>query len=345
MIVLTSLHSSKKIAAASISSYALSKSQAFQSFHDAFWKAFAARQLEADLVHQFKKDIEIQPPLQSVPSVVHLQPRDNAEEINELTLQQLARNDLLKHAHMSASSRCMKRGDGVLRRNCYSLGVKENLQKGSNKHILPATPTLIDIETARSYREEMHRKFWEAYKNRNDRVTTQAQRSKVEKTSLRLSSKPVNRLPLPSTLHAAYLEFGFHEFSSQLKVRNIHPQAMAITEAQPPFKILDVNKEWVHLCGYSRKQSIGSTLKALLQGPETDLRVAKDLVSSLVQDDEAEAILTNYRYDGSKFRNLVRVGPIKNAATGQTTHFVGVFKKMNVDDNLSNASDDLFANM
>ncbi len=301
------------------------------------------RQLTADLVHKFKKDLDIQPPpLPSISSVVH-QFRYDSEEINQMTLRQLARSDLFKHAHMTASSRCMKRGDGVLSRS-YSLGVKEDLHDtGSKEHVPPETPTL-DIATARSYREEMHRKFWEAYNGRKDRVASQA--SKIKEISPRLSSKSA-RLPLPSTLHDAYLEFGFHEFSSQLKVRNMHPRAIAITEAQAPFKIVEVNKEWVNLCGFSRKRAIGSTLKALLQGPETDSRVAKDLVSSLVQgqDNEFEAILTNYRYDGSKFRNHVRVGPIKNAVTGQTTHFVGVFKELSVGDDLSYASDEIFANV
>jgi PAS domain S-box-containing protein len=289
------------------------------------------RQLKVkeELVHQFKKDLNIEPPLPSIPSVVH-QPRDDAEEINQVTLRQLARNDLFKHAHMRASSRCMKRGDGVLSQN-YSL--------------LPETPTLIDIATARSFREEMHHKFWKAYNSRKDAVASQA--SKVKEMSQSFSPKSA-RLPLPSTLHDAYLELGFHQFSSQLKVQNMYHRAIAITEAQPPFKIVEVNKEWINMCGYSRKRAIGSTLKDLLQGPETDLRVAKDLVSSLVQgeDTEFEAVLTNYRQDGSKFRNHIRVGPIKNAVTGKTTHFVGVFREMSASgDDLSSACDEMFANV
>ncbi len=106
---------------------------------------------------------------------------------------------------------------------------------------------------------------------------------------------------------------------------------MVITEAQPPFNIVEVNNEWVDLCGYNRKQAIGSTLKALLQGPETDLEAAKDLVSTLFRGRDNEAVLTNYRHDGSKFRSRVRVGPIKNAITGDTTHFVGVFENMSKD--------------
>jgi len=162
-----------------------------------------------------------------------------------------------------------------------------------------------------------------------------------------LLPKSANRTPLPSTLHDAYLEFGLHEFSSQLKVRNMHPRAIAITEATPPFKIVEVNKQWVDLCGYSRKKAVGKTLKDLLQGPDTDLRVAKSLVASLLQGQaESEAVLTNYRSDKQKFRNHIRVGPIKDQVTGKTTHFVGVFKKMSDNYEFSNESDEeMFGNM
>jgi len=162
-----------------------------------------------------------------------------------------------------------------------------------------------------------------------------------------LLPKSANRTPLPSTLHDAYLEFGLHEFSSQLKVRNMHPRAIAITEATPPFKIVEVKKQWVDLCGYSRRKAVGKTLKDLLQGPDTDLRVAKSLVASLLQGQaESEAVLTNYRSDKQRFRNHVRVGPIKDQVTGKTTHFVGVFRKMSDSYEFSNESDEeMFANM
>ena len=71
------------------------------------------------------------------------------------------------------------------------------------------------------------------------------------------------------------------------------------------------------------------------------------MVASLLQGQaESEAVLTNYRSDKKKFRNHVRVGPIKDQVTGKTTHFVGVFKKMSDNYEFSNESDEeMFANM
>ena len=48
--------------------------------------------------------------------------------------------------------------------------------------------------------------------------------------------------------------------------------------------------------------------------------------------------MTNYRSDGQKFKNHIRVGKLKNE-TGDTTHFVGVFRKLS--DNIY----DLYANV
>eukprot|EP00984_Skeletonema_dohrnii_P015571 scaffold6754_cov127-Skeletonema_dohrnii-CCMP3373.AAC.10 len=252
MIVLTKalaslLPSSKKIAAAAcLSSNALPQStqaQAFQLFRDRFWEDFAARhqaksapdlvpvyhlKMEVDTqpltsissdVHQprdvaegihettlqqrldlfkhahvkasyrcmkrgdgelsreysldLKKEIDTQPSLTSISSDVH-QPRDVAEGIHETTLQQ--RLDLFKHAHVKASYRCMKRGDGELSRE-YSLGISINahVPNKSNKRVLTDTPSLVD---RRDWRKRMHHTFWEAYSSRKDKIASQA--SKVE---------------------------------------------------------------------------------------------------------------------------------------------------------------------
>lgn len=72
-------------------------------------------------------------------------------------------------------------------------------------------------------------------------------------------------------------------------------------------RICSVNRQWVELCGYTLSEVEGHTCK-LLQGPETrdlndfDARIRKHLV--------AEAVLTNFRKDGSSFRNCVTVLPI-----------------------------------
>ena len=128
---------------------------------------------------------------------------------------------------------------------------------------------------------------------------------------------------------------------------NHWPRPMTIAEIKPPFKIVDVNKGWSRLCGYSREEAVGSTLKELLQGPETNAAAANNLTALLLQQNNGntdyEVVLVNYRSDGRKLKNHVRVGCIKNE-TGDTTHSVGLFTKLS-DEALINAShEDLYAN-
>ena len=58
---------------------------------------------------------------------------------------------------------------------------------------------------------------------------------------------------------------------------------MIIEEAKPLFRIMDINEDWSKLCGYNREEAIGSILKKLFQGPETNTAVTKDLVALLLQ--------------------------------------------------------------
>jgi hypothetical protein len=47
-------------------------------------------------------------------------------------------------------------------------------------------------------------------------------------------------------------------------------RAIVITEAVKPFRIVNVNKAWENLCGYSYVEAKDMTLGSLLSGPETD---------------------------------------------------------------------------
>ena len=58
---------------------------------------------------------------------------------------------------------------------------------------------------------------------------------------------------------------------------------MLIAETKLPFRIVDVNKDWSKLCGYNREEVVESVPKKLLQAPETNTAVAKDIIPSLIQ--------------------------------------------------------------
>ena len=249
-----------------------------------------------------------------------------------------ARNDLFKHFRMSASLRAMKRGDGILSEH-FSLDSTDTLQSDEKISFLfkNQTLTLIEVDSARKAREDMHHHFWTAHQARKEIADNKAaSEAQIDQKKSRPHAvhpdKHRIRAPLPSKLDDLY-----HDFCDQSRSLSM-ARAIAITETHPPFKIVDVNKAWVGLCGYSRNEAIGSTLK-LLQGPKTNMHAANDLVSSLLarkkRDDgksgEYETVLTNYRSDGKMFKNHIRVGLLRDDA-GKVVNFVGVFKRLDDDD-------------
>lgn len=118
--------------------------------------------------------------------------------------------------------------------------------------------------------------------------------------------------PLPTTLHEA----------SQPN----DSRAIVITEASNPFRVVAVNSAWEGLCGYSHQECHGKTL-SIIQGPETDHSAITALLSKLCQGEEAGTILTNYKKDGAKFHNRLRVGPLRNSEN-KVTHFVGILHEV-----------------
>lgn len=223
---------------------------------------------------------------------------NNTIEMEEARIRTLAREDAYKHFHMSANLRSIKRTDSFA--------------------------SLQEFSEAREYRR-----------------TTIPSSYKTHHHSADLLHE--HKVPLPTTIDEAYKEFFRKNFFYDKQ------RPMVITEASPPFHIVDVNKAWTQLCGYTRNEAVGRTLKELLHGQETNATVARDLTASLLQSIDAngnesstsskeyEAVLTNYRSDGQKFKNHVRVGKLKN--DDGDIYFVGVFRKLS--DNIY----DLYTNM
>jgi PAS domain S-box-containing protein len=256
-----------------------------------------------------------------------------------------AQEDLFKHFRMNASLRAMKRGDGILS-DTFALVDEAAAQGNQNQEVVPYIDremTLIDMETSLKAREDMHLHFWRAHESRkeitaqhkvDDEASVQEVKSDMISPHGVYPEKTRSRTPLPSSLQDIQMEFVIHAHHSKSR-------AIAITEPHPPFKIVDVNAAWVDLCGYSRKHAIGSTLK-LLQGPETNVEAANKLATFLLAEkdgkqtphnNEYETVLTNYRSDGKRFRNHIRVGLVKDE-TGNTVNFVGVFQKLDDNDEL-----------
>jgi PAS domain S-box-containing protein len=103
-------------------------------------------------------------------------------------------------------------------------------------------------------------------------------------------------------------------------------RAIVITESVKPFRIVNVNKAWEDLCGYSYLEAKDKTLGSLLRGPETDTLTGNAMFARLSRGEEVVATLTNYTKDYRAFRHRLQVGPLMNGSN--VTHFVGVLQEV-----------------
>lgn len=101
--------------------------------------------------------------------------------------------------------------------------------------------------------------------------------------------------------------------------------AVVVTSAIPPYPILNVNKTWEALCGFTEDQVRGKTFEALgIQGSFTEAVPIQELSKKLKNQKRAAVHLTNATQDGTLFRNYLRVAPIYD--NDEVSHFVGVLQ-------------------
>lgn len=99
---------------------------------------------------------------------------------------------------------------------------------------------------------------------------------------------------------------------------------IALTLASPAFDdfpLVMVNDPFLRLTGYAREDVLGRNCR-FMQGPASERSAIQELRQSIAQQREALVAITNYRRDGSKFKNLVFVFPIFDKR-GQLVYMMG----------------------
>lgn len=100
---------------------------------------------------------------------------------------------------------------------------------------------------------------------------------------------------------------------------------IVITTSESPFRVVDVNGAWEGLCGYSREEAIGCNIGSLLQGPDTNVESANEMVRSLQENGYSDTVLTNYAKNGRSFENHIQIGMIpRDSSSSDDLYFVGV---------------------
>jgi PAS domain S-box-containing protein len=96
-----------------------------------------------------------------------------------------------------------------------------------------------------------------------------------------------------------------------------------ITDASVPDNpVVYVNPAFERLTGYSAEEAAGRNCR-FLQGPDTDRETVRKIREAIEAEQEINAVLLNYKKDGTPFWNDLTIAPVRDDA-GTLTHFIGV---------------------
>jgi len=99
-------------------------------------------------------------------------------------------------------------------------------------------------------------------------------------------------------------------------------QSVVITDpAQPDNPMIFISEEFEKQTGYAPKEALGKNCR-FLQGPETDPAAIKAIHRALDAESEITIVILNYRKDGTKFWNRLRIRPLYDD-DGNVMFFVG----------------------
>ncbi len=85
--------------------------------------------------------------------------------------------------------------------------------------------------------------------------------------------------------------------------------------------VIYVNPAFESISGYRKTEILGRNCR-ILQGAEVDQAGLRDIRHAIRQQQEGQALLHNFRKDGSDFWIDLRIAPVKDES-GKVTHFVG----------------------
>ena len=107
------------------------------------------------------------------------------------------------------------------------------------------------------------------------------------------------------------------------KVMDSASDGIFIIDAQKgDFPIIYSNQSFQTMTGYAKKDILGQNY-FLLYGAVADLRIAEEIKNTLLQDKSFHGEMINFRKNGEKFWNYLRIAPVRDAS-GIVTHYAGI---------------------
>lgn len=101
------------------------------------------------------------------------------------------------------------------------------------------------------------------------------------------------------------------------------PQAILITDAE--HAVIFVNTAFTALTGYAQGELVGHSCQ-VLQGPESDPEILKQIHSCLVDGQQFDGRILTYRKNGAPFWNALSISPVRGD-DGVVSHFISALSE------------------
>jgi len=97
---------------------------------------------------------------------------------------------------------------------------------------------------------------------------------------------------------------------------------VVMTLAEPPYTIVQVNKLWEEMTGYTAEEVVGKASCGILQGAKTDRKNLEGMMEEIRYKRPTSATLVNFKKSGELFRNFLLLFPL--STDSRITHFLGI---------------------
>lgn len=101
------------------------------------------------------------------------------------------------------------------------------------------------------------------------------------------------------------------------------PNGVVMADAcVPGLPLVYVNEAFTHITGYSEEEVLGRNCR-FLQGDLSNSQAIANIRHGILNYQDVQVLIRNYRRDGESFWNQLSVSPVLND-TGECTHFIGI---------------------
>lgn len=97
---------------------------------------------------------------------------------------------------------------------------------------------------------------------------------------------------------------------------------MVLTMAERPYTIVQVNKQWEEMTGFSAEDVVGKASCIVLQGQDTNYQTIQSLMNEVRHKRPASAMVLNYTRQGKGFHNFLSLFPL--STDSKVTHYVAL---------------------